>query len=454
MGTDPSVKEGHKVGRQRKKQLYNSILKQMEFYFSDSNLSKDRFLMQLINQNEFVDLEVFLKFNKILKLTTTVEKIATALKNSELLQLSEDKTKVKRVTAIVKKVDVDDCTLYVENVQSDVTHDWLVNLFSDFGKVSYVSIPKYSHNKLNKGFAFVEFDNANSSQKCVEFFESIDCKISSQVAPEDLCSISTFVNGDKETVHYKTPAECEQMMEEEVKSDNEKKRKLENDDDTNNVEKESKKFKADESDAEDESKKKKRKLKKLKAQFKELGLQVLPKMEWKKMRNRYLNMQRDKMKQLKQHLNKRRFNNKANNHDNNEVKQQEVEEETKKLQFVPGCIVQLKFSESCNDTKKAKNDLKSGCSDIQFVDIPTTLNNDTAYLRFLTNENAKQFCSSFSTGETSLLEGDEEKIYWEKILSSRESKFKKDTAKKQRGRDKLLKKAEKELGKHIRFEEA
>lgn len=37
-----------KKGRHRKKQLYNSILQQMEFYFGDSNLSKDRFLSQLM----------------------------------------------------------------------------------------------------------------------------------------------------------------------------------------------------------------------------------------------------------------------------------------------------------------------------------------------------------------------------------------------------------------------
>lgn len=40
-----------KKGRHRKKQLYNSILKQMEFYFSDSNLTKDRLLSQLLEKD-------------------------------------------------------------------------------------------------------------------------------------------------------------------------------------------------------------------------------------------------------------------------------------------------------------------------------------------------------------------------------------------------------------------
>lgn len=40
-----------KKGRHRKKQLYTSILQQMEFYFSDSNLSKDRFLGKLLKND-------------------------------------------------------------------------------------------------------------------------------------------------------------------------------------------------------------------------------------------------------------------------------------------------------------------------------------------------------------------------------------------------------------------
>lgn len=37
-----------KKSRKRKKQIYNAIRQQMEFYFGDANLSKDRFLKKLI----------------------------------------------------------------------------------------------------------------------------------------------------------------------------------------------------------------------------------------------------------------------------------------------------------------------------------------------------------------------------------------------------------------------
>lgn len=37
--------------RKRKKQYYNRIRQQLEFYFGDANLSKDRFLNKLLVKN-------------------------------------------------------------------------------------------------------------------------------------------------------------------------------------------------------------------------------------------------------------------------------------------------------------------------------------------------------------------------------------------------------------------
>lgn len=45
------VEEQPKRPRNRKKHLYNTILQQMEFYFSDANLAKDRFLSTIISKD-------------------------------------------------------------------------------------------------------------------------------------------------------------------------------------------------------------------------------------------------------------------------------------------------------------------------------------------------------------------------------------------------------------------
>lgn len=80
--------------RHKKKQLYVSILKQMEFYFSDAAISKDRYLSQLTMKDPYVSLDIFLTFNKIKALTDRTDDIARALRGSTLLELSEDSTKV------------------------------------------------------------------------------------------------------------------------------------------------------------------------------------------------------------------------------------------------------------------------------------------------------------------------------------------------------------------------
>lgn len=148
-----------KAVRHRKKKLYSAIRERMEFYFSDANLQKDRFLSKIIQDNpgKFftiqhiccynchliqlsfsvaeVELVIFLRFNRIQQLTTSLTDLAKALKKSEILQLTEDKSKVFRTTPMKEKDNVDNCTIYVEQLPPDADHDWLTEIFAKYGKV-------------------------------------------------------------------------------------------------------------------------------------------------------------------------------------------------------------------------------------------------------------------------------------------------------------------------------
>lgn len=61
------MEKNEKKYRQRNKQRRNAIRQQLEFYFSDSNLSKDRYLSQLIKNSpdscKFRDFYFFLSRN-------------------------------------------------------------------------------------------------------------------------------------------------------------------------------------------------------------------------------------------------------------------------------------------------------------------------------------------------------------------------------------------------------
>ncbi|KAJ8915852.1 hypothetical protein NQ315_004666 [Exocentrus adspersus] len=457
--------EAPKKGRHRKKQLYNSILHQMEFYFSDSNLSKDRYLSQLISENPYVDISVFLKFNKIRKLNCSIEDIQKAISKSDLIELSEDKEKICRKKPVKVKENVDECTIYVENIKADANHD-----FSEFGTVVYVSVPKYKQNKGNKGFAFVEFDTEKEALNALSYFESIGCRMPSEMNPEDLKSITTFEGN----VTAKEELNTTNDANEQITDENSKKRKLSESDTDTNIDK---KLKIDidlnnmsTGDNENETvepgdtaetenkKKKKSKKEKKRSYIKELGLQILSKKEWKKMRNKYLDLQKKKMKEFKKYLHKQQHKktasdkfNKAKDESHAGAAENSEADILPKLEFTPGLIVKLVLPEQCMDVKKLKTDVKALSSDIKYVDIPPT-GSEEVYIRFANSESAKEFCNIDFPGQRTVLENEDEKIYWDKIQNDRNVKLSK-CVKKQRGRDKLLKKAEKERAKHLRFDE-
>lgn len=153
-------------------------------------------------------MSVFLSFNKIKKLNCTPDDIKKALSKSELIELSDNKEKIRRKTPLVVKNNVEECTIYVENIKGDANHEWLSHFFSDFGNVVYVSIPKYKLTKGNKGFAFIEFEKEVDAQNALIYFESIGCKIPSDTNPNELASIKTFVDVKKK--QYEN-SECQKI---------------------------------------------------------------------------------------------------------------------------------------------------------------------------------------------------------------------------------------------------
>eukprot|EP00124_Ichthyophonus_hoferi_P001937 Ihof_evm10s116 gene=Ihof_evmTU10s116 len=139
---------------------------QVEFYFGDANLSKDRFMKQHIDKDPegWVDMSVVGGFNRIQLLTTDSDLLAKSLRTSSLLELSSDGTKVRRKTAFEPPQDVDERTIYVENLPPSCDHDLLRDLYSKYGTVTYVSLPRFP-NKVIKGFAFVEFSSQKEAQE-------------------------------------------------------------------------------------------------------------------------------------------------------------------------------------------------------------------------------------------------------------------------------------------------
>ncbi|XP_078399013.1 la-related protein 7 isoform X2 [Cetorhinus maximus] len=168
-------KEKEKKKRSRVNKVLSEIKKQVEFWFGNVNLHKDRFLQEQIQKSRdgYVDISVLTTFNKMKKLTTDVKLIARALKNSAVIELNVEGTKLRRRMALgVQPQDVDDRTVYVELLPRSVSHGWIDRVFSKCGNVVYISIPRYKTTGDPKGFAFVEFETTSGAQKAIELLNN------------------------------------------------------------------------------------------------------------------------------------------------------------------------------------------------------------------------------------------------------------------------------------------
>ena len=125
----------------------------------------------------------------------------------------------------------------------------------------------------------------------------------------------------------------------------------------------------------DERKKKKNRKKRNKIQDNDIcskiGLQIMAKLDWKRLRNRYLDLQRYKMKQLKMHLRKAEverdgiikngyhdktgqintLHDKSKHENDNETFE---EKSCGRVNYAPGIIVKIEMDEPCTDTQSFK----------------------------------------------------------------------------------------------------
>ncbi|NXP76701.1 LARP7 protein, partial [Ramphastos sulfuratus] len=168
-------KEREKKKRSRVKQVLADIAKQVDFWFGDVNLHKDKFLREQIEKSRdgYVDISLLVSFNKMKKLTTDGKLIARAVKSSSVVELDLEGTRIRRRQPLGEQPkDVDSRTVYVELLPKNVNHSWIERVFGKCGNVVYISIPRYKSTGDPKGFAFVEFETKEQAEKAIEFLNN------------------------------------------------------------------------------------------------------------------------------------------------------------------------------------------------------------------------------------------------------------------------------------------
>jgi lupus La protein len=99
------------------------ILKQVEFYFSDSNLPHDKFLRSLVANDPqgFVSIETIASFKKMKELTTDIKEIIKAIHTSDFVEVDKEEKNVRRSTPLPENSKQDDRSIYAVSLFMKVT---------------------------------------------------------------------------------------------------------------------------------------------------------------------------------------------------------------------------------------------------------------------------------------------------------------------------------------------
>ncbi|BFY97837.1 hypothetical protein BsWGS_00877 [Bradybaena similaris] len=153
------------------------IIKQIEYYFSDFNLLRKKFLSKKIQEDDgWVTMDTMLTFNRLKEITDDAQRIVAALKKSSsgLMEVSEQGDKIRRrpskplpANTIERREEINARTVFAKTFPLDVKLKDLLEFFEGYGQVDNVFMKKHLQKKTFKGCVFVTFTNMEDAAKFV-----------------------------------------------------------------------------------------------------------------------------------------------------------------------------------------------------------------------------------------------------------------------------------------------
>lgn len=427
----------------------------MEFYFSDANLRQSKFLLPLYQNDPWITISTFLTFNRVASMLVEIlgENVEQDIRVAELVKaisvvdsttivLSDCKTKVGRQAPFVPALptQVDSATIYVENLPAEVDHEHLRTTFSAYGDVLYVSLPKYKSGR-SKGFAFIEFSTFEVVDKVLAEFTSVDI-----ANPGELASVRTFneeKEGDKENRDNKRKginADKEASKAKKVKTS-----------ETPSIDSDQCVDNFDLAEIGGEV---------LEKQVSDI--RVLSKMQWKKLRNKYLDEQRKNFAAVKNSLRKTKT---PHPREKVEVKGEGEKfkdtKDVKKVDVDPkdivktGVIVKLTVPGGVDNIQKLKQGVREGLDGEAVAYVDSKVGVELVFVRCVDRGQAIKLVGvELREGwKGEVLTGKEEQSYHEKIERDKEEKRNgKVVVKKPKNKTRIIQKAESIKSAHVYFD--
>ncbi|KAL3072781.1 hypothetical protein niasHS_017755 [Heterodera schachtii] len=158
-------------------QLDEKIMKQIEYYFGDINLPRDKFLQEEMKKDDgWVSLTTMLKFNRLAALSTDLDQITSALKDSHLIDVSDDNVKIRRnpeeplpENTLEYWQEIKRRTVYLKGFPQESTLDEIAKFVGKFGEVKNILMRKTRGSKetpkVFKGSVFATFVDQEQAKK-------------------------------------------------------------------------------------------------------------------------------------------------------------------------------------------------------------------------------------------------------------------------------------------------
>lgn len=167
-------------------ELADKIVQQVEFYFSDTNITKDAFLLKHVKRNKegFVSLKLISSFKRVKHLTKDWRVVAHALERSVKLEINEAGTKLRRLDALPRydETTPSRTVVAVHMPLEQATIESVAELFRECGEIALIRIlrpgnpiPADVRQFINKNpslagvvCALVEFVVSESARKALQ----------------------------------------------------------------------------------------------------------------------------------------------------------------------------------------------------------------------------------------------------------------------------------------------
>ncbi|CAL1546719.1 unnamed protein product [Lymnaea stagnalis] len=159
------------------KKLHEKVVKQIEYYFGDMNLMRDKFMKEKIQEDDgWITIETMLKFNRLKQLTAEPKVICEALKQlSSLMEVSENGEKIRRNPSKPlpgdtkeRRDEIASRSIYAKGFPLDSTLDDLMAFFEKYGSVENVYLKRDFTKKTFKGSVFVVFNQKEDAEKFIK----------------------------------------------------------------------------------------------------------------------------------------------------------------------------------------------------------------------------------------------------------------------------------------------